>query len=144
MTVRDLIETLSTLPPEATVMVGDWNEAYAPPAPLVDMMYYEATQSVVLADPDIRGLGPTLRTATETHTTTFCGCTAAIRANWAEASSPVETNWDGNGWVPTGQQVADYSHRPAAAMRALLTDPGDDGEIDQAAVDAAVDAMTKQ
>lgn len=34
MTVSELIEHLSTLPPQLTVFLGDWNEGYACPVEL--------------------------------------------------------------------------------------------------------------
>lgn len=51
MKVRELIEKLRALPPEATVMVYDWNEDYAAPTPLTSVVFHEATWSVVLEDP---------------------------------------------------------------------------------------------
>ncbi len=50
MMVSELIEKLTALPPDAPVLVADWNEQYAPPALLTTVAYHEATHSVVLED----------------------------------------------------------------------------------------------
>lgn len=47
------------------------------------------------------------------------GETYSLRANWAEASCPIERQTE-DGWESTGMQVADYRHSAEAAMRAEL------------------------
>ena len=50
--------------------------------------------------------------------TTIWGQTHAVRANFAEASSPIYSLTCDGDWTSTGRQVADYAHRPMAALRA--------------------------
>jgi hypothetical protein len=45
-----------------------------------------------------------------------------IRADWTEASSPIERGNDEDGWIGTGNQVADFAHDEHAAMRHELRD----------------------
>lgn len=52
---------------------------------------------------------------TTTHKTDIYDMVMTMEADWAEASSTVI--WCGK---PTQWQVADFSHRPAEAMRILL------------------------
>lgn len=59
-------------------------------------------------------------TSKTTYTATVWGDTYRLRADWAEAASPIERDTAEGGWAPTGWQVADYRHRPADAMRAEL------------------------
>ena len=40
-----------------------------------------------------------------------------LRADWAQASSPIERGNHEDGWSGTGNQVADFSHDEQAAMR---------------------------
>ena len=51
MKVQDLIRVLSSMPPEAEVLVGDWNEAHAAPTPL-ERVELNDSGDVVLEDPD--------------------------------------------------------------------------------------------
>ncbi len=78
------------------------------------------------------------------YTTKFCGEIYKIRANFAQASDPVEMlNCDFE-WQSTGRQVADCSHDPTRAMRSVLAqsviDSGDAWPGVEAEIDAAIDA----
>lgn len=44
----------------------------------------------------------------------------AVAARWGEASAPVYT-YGLRGWVASGRQVADYRHRPEAALAGVLS-----------------------
>ncbi len=89
---------------------------------------------------------------TETITVTIWSEKYSLRANWADAASPIEqrayecrcdVECDHECWVPTMYQVADFDHSPRRAMRETLRvavqmggdDPGDPEivvEIDEA------------
>jgi len=75
-----------------------------------------------------------------TYETTCWGQRYAVRADWVQASSPVQVRYEDQPWDsdPAGRQVADFRHRPAAALRTFILD-GEDGGEDEA--DAAVSAM---
>jgi hypothetical protein len=47
LTVRDLIETLKTLPPDLPVYLADWNEEYAEDWPLVEELIHVLPTKVV-------------------------------------------------------------------------------------------------
>ncbi len=51
-----------------------------------------------------------------TYTTRWGSDTVSIRADWAQASAPVE-RLTGDGWEATGRQVADHAG-PIPALRA--------------------------
>lgn len=75
-----------------------------------------------------------------TITTTCWGEIYGVRANWAEASSAVQVALNGD-WQydPHGRQVADFQHRPTAALRDWI---GSGENIDEEEVaDAIADAM---
>ena len=80
-----------------------------------------------------------------TTTTDLYGDLYTIRADWTQASSQIERD-TGDGWEPTGRQVADFAHDSAEAMRQELRDAvragGDDpddpdiaDEINEATLD---------
>ena len=48
------------------------------------------------------------------------GDTYAIRADWAQAASPVQQRDDDGQWIPTGWQVANVRHSSELAMRRVL------------------------
>ena len=79
-----------------------------------------------------------------TYTVNIWGETYSIRADWAHASSPVESQGDDGFWIPTGRLVADY-HAPEDAMadylRIIAAFGGNDPTECQAEIDAAVAAM---
>lgn len=65
----------------------------------------------------------------------------AVAANWAQATYPVYT-YSESGWEQIGRQVADYRHRPRAALEAILRDAmieSGGGEPDDDVVCAIVD-----
>jgi len=70
------------------------------------------------------------------------GETFELRADFVRAECPIERRTE-DGWQPTGRQVADYGHDPAAAMREelrqCLIDAGDDSGAGE--IEAAVAAM---
>ena len=43
-----------------------------------------------------------------------------IRADFAQASSPLQVRYDGGDWVGTQYQVADARHRPQEALRLVI------------------------
>lgn len=57
-----------------------------------------------------------------TYTAYIWDDTFKIRADWSNASSSVQRLSEYGEWEPTGKQVADYAHRPAAAMRDHLSE----------------------
>lgn len=75
-----------------------------------------------------------------TYKTEMYGMEIEMTANFAEASCPVVGDMH-------GRQVADFSHYPARAMRAILedsiTESGDDPEDFTAEIDDAINAMTE-
>lgn len=79
-----------------------------------------------------------------TYETKCWGDTYRLAANFAEASSPVKVeDVDGN-WQSTQYQVADFRHRPEAAMRRILEETaamGDDPDDEEDAIEAAVESM---
>ena len=81
---------------------------------------------------------------TSTYTATIWSDTYRLRANWAEASSPIERETE-FGWDATGAQVADYGHSPARAMRAELEAAahasGDASERMRVAIEHAIVGM---
>lgn len=48
------------------------------------------------------------------------GATIDIRANFSEATSPIEVRYDGGNWQTTQFQVADARHDPRNALLLLL------------------------
>jgi hypothetical protein len=78
----------------------------------------------------------------------------AVRADWAQAASPV-FEWGDGEWVPDpqGRQVADFRHRPELALRSCLARYAADAddaesanrEVDEAMARAAIvaDAETE-
>lgn len=73
----------------------------------------------------------------KTYVTKWGVDTIEISADFAQASCPVEgTN---------GRQVADFRHRPSAAMRyAVAREATAEGNYDEAAIAAAVESMEEQ
>ena len=78
---------------------------------------------------------------TTTYTTRIFGDTITIAGDFAQASSPV------TGDIGGGYQVADFQHRPAAAMRRALEQlveaSGDSVEDFADQIDAAISKMTE-
>lgn len=66
-----------------------------------------------------------------TYETIYCSATFKMRADFAEASSPIHAgDADGN-WTSTPYKVIDFAHKPEAAMRQLLIEAErDGGELD--------------
>jgi len=59
-------------------------------------------------------------TATKKYKNARTGETIEIRADFAQASSPLEVRYDGGDWVGTQYQVADARHRESEALRLVL------------------------
>jgi hypothetical protein len=59
----------------------------------------------------------TTTTKYQSHKT---GETIEIRADFAQASSPIQARYDGGDWEPTPYQVADARHRNRTALRLVL------------------------
>ena len=81
---------------------------------------------------------------TATRSTIIWGDTYSLRANWADASSPIERETE-DGWQPTGYQVADFAHSSEAAMREELRQAvvsGDDPDDWSDEIDAAIERMS--
>ncbi len=80
--------------------------------------------------------------AVETYETVCWGQTYRVRANWAQASSPVEVQYEDGDWMgdPHGRQVADFRHWPERAMRDWIAAGEDDSATDD--IDEAVARMT--
>ena len=80
--------------------------------------------------------------STSIYATTIWGQHYAVRANWAEASSMIESLNADDEWdiIPTGQQVGDFRHRPAAALRQVIERDCMDGIDDEtrSEIDAAM------
>lgn len=69
----------------------------------------------------------------------------AVAADWAQASCPVRVYGRG-GWKYDGRQVADFRHRPLAALESVLieavSDSGDDPDtVDIAAILATAEEL---
>ena len=81
-----------------------------------------------------------------TYRTECWGQRYAVRADWAQASDPVEVRYEDEDWSldECGRQVADFRHRPESAMRAWLLagEDADDPDI-LADVGAAAEAMVE-
>ena len=84
---------------------------------------------------------------TAVYGTTIWGDRYAVRADWSQASSPIEHLDGDNEWQPTGRQVADYCHSADAALREYIERHVVDGldaetvsEIDAAMENAEYDA----
>lgn len=79
-----------------------------------------------------------------TYKTTIVGDTYQMRANFAEASCPIQIANE-YGWLTTPYQVAYFLHRPGLAMRQLLEeyvrDGGDNPDEFASQIADAVDAM---
>lgn len=76
--------------------------------------------------------------------TTIFNDRMGVRADWAQASCAVEALGGDGAWHPTGRQVADYRHRPGAALREQIEDlisaGGDDPADYEDEIAAALDA----
>ena len=83
-------------------------------------------------------------TYTTTYTTTCWGQAYSVRANWAQASCPVEVRYQSEPWTydPCGRQVSEFRHSPEDAMRAWIETGavGDDPETVEE-IDCAVGEM---
>jgi hypothetical protein len=71
---------------------------------------------------------------TTTYETKCWGDTYRIRANFAQAADPIQVQDEDGTWLPSGMQVGDAAHRPAVAMRRVLTQvaevgPEAEGEV---------------
>ena len=79
-----------------------------------------------------------------TYTTICWGQRYSIRANWAEASCPVEVRYEDDPWTtdPHGRQVANFCHRAEDAMRDWISSGENPEDRDTDAIDAAVAEMT--
>jgi len=75
-------------------------------------------------------------------TTKIWGDIYGVRADWAQASSPVQSLGE-DGWHNTGRQVADFRHSDAAALRWVLEEAakvsGDLGDEATAEISKAID-----
>jgi hypothetical protein len=80
-----------------------------------------------------------------TYEATIWGETYRMRADFAEASSPIQTQDAEGNWISTPYQVADFGHRPQDAMGDLLAEGArEGGMIDNGTmveIDAAVADM---
>jgi len=59
-------------------------------------------------------------TTTKKYKNARTGEIIEIRADFAQASSPLEVRYDGGDWVGTQYQVADARHRESEALRLVL------------------------
>ena len=86
--------------------------------------------------------------ATHTYATEIFGETYSIRADFSEASCPIERDDEDGNWSQTGRQVADYWHWPEAAMwdelEQTVVASGDDPADYRDEIEAAIAKMTTE